>query len=300
VPDKVKVVFNGMTIEQPVSSLTGIAIPCLLGTGGRTPGKRMYEAIQGFFAGLEAEKKRVHPLEESFRKLEPPRADLPPSWFLEAAALWRATASLDPGNTFLFSQLEPKGWDWLKPAEGQRCKERLQQLCEGIAHPGTEEEVVLENAESANSAYYGDFQCMLQGQLDLVTSSCVWELKCYSQRDLGEDDRLQLAMYAYLWLCNENEPKQFKLLNVLSGQVLELVLTTVTADGSRAWVPERCEAVRAVARVLLENALLPQKAMGGSGVVSLHAEDRARFLGSGAGVASGGGGGGGSKRPRHG
>ena len=128
----------------------------------------------------------------------------------------------------------------------------------------------------------------------------MWELKCYSQRDLGEDDRLQLAMYAYLWLCNyENEPKQFKLLNVLSGQVQELVLTTVAADGTRAWLPERCAAVRAVAKVLLENTLLPQKALGGSDVVSRHAGDRARFLGS-AGGASGGGGGVGFKRQRDG
>ena len=266
----------------------------------------MYADMRGFFAGL-AEERRAHPLKECFHSLAQPCADAPPSWFLEAAALWRATASLDPGNNFLFFQLQLSGWAWLTAFQAKRCKERLQQLCEGFEQPATAEEVVLENQESASGAS-GDFECMLQGQLDLVTEKCVWELKC-SQSDLGESDRLQLAMYAYLYLCNAaNAPRQFKLLNVLSGQVLELVLTTVAADGSRAWDPARCAAVRQMARVLLENALLPQEPRGGDKVVSFHAGDRARFFGnsaaaggaSGSGGASGGGGGGGVKRPRQG
>ena len=66
---------------------------------------------------------------------------------------------------------------------------------------------------------------VLLGQVDAITDSCVWEIKC--EQDLDLDGFLQLAFYAYIWCAMypfAAPTKNFRLISAVSGEQWELEL----------------------------------------------------------------------------
>jgi hypothetical protein len=59
---------------------------------------------------------------------------------------------------------------------------------------------------------------------DLITETCVWELKCTTK--ISIEHMLQTCIYAWIWktIHPENE-KEFKLLNIRTGEILKLKAT---------------------------------------------------------------------------
>jgi hypothetical protein len=59
--------------------------------------------------------------------------------------------------------------------------------------------------------------------VDLITPTTVWEIKCTTKITI--DHQLQLIIYAWLWNVMEREPRNFKLLNIKSGEIWVLEAT---------------------------------------------------------------------------
>ena len=69
---------------------------------------------------------------------------------------------------------------------------------------------------------YGIIQ--LRGRLDAITTDCVWEFKCVDH--LSIEHKLQLVIYYWMWIeagmTDVYGNKKFSLINIKSGQILEL------------------------------------------------------------------------------
>jgi hypothetical protein len=72
--------------------------------------------------------------------------------------------------------------------------------------------------------YFKDTRFRFSAIIDLETSGTVWELKCTSE--ISIDHKLQVVIYEWLWnmIYPENK-KKFKLLNIKTGELLELNAT---------------------------------------------------------------------------
>jgi hypothetical protein len=59
--------------------------------------------------------------------------------------------------------------------------------------------------------------------VDLITPTTVWEIKCTTKITI--DHQLQLIIYAWLWNVMGRQPRDFKLLNIKSGEIWVLAAT---------------------------------------------------------------------------
>ena len=60
-------------------------------------------------------------------------------------------------------------------------------------------------------------------RVDAVTESTLWELKCTSKITL--EHKLQVIVYAWLWKILVNDNKNIRILNIKTGEVLQLEAT---------------------------------------------------------------------------
>ena len=292
VPDVVKVVVNGAVVEQSVSHITGIAIPTMLQVGqpstceagastssaggiGLTSAVyvQAYNELKAHYGSESCQNEGERWMRAKFRALPAPGMATPTAaWYLEVASLWYTVVSIESGFLFKHTQLEPTMWTWLSEEHASRCKERLHTFIVDHDHVDSAAEVVVETTVSCQGK-----ERQLQGQLDVVTPSCVWELKC-SRGDITDEHKLQLAMYAWLWRTErESSPRLFRILNVLSGEVWELALTVLQPSGARVWDETRIAALDRCARMLIENKLARKVPFDFSCIEAAHREDLERF-----------------------
>jgi hypothetical protein len=59
--------------------------------------------------------------------------------------------------------------------------------------------------------------------VDFITPTTLWEIKCTTKITI--DHQLQLIIYAWLWNVMGREPRDFKLLNIKSGEIWVLETT---------------------------------------------------------------------------
>jgi hypothetical protein len=115
-------------------------------------------------------------------------------------------------------------YDWLKSKELEKCLEILiKYLPKKTKY---ERDIVF---ESQNFPQYGTV--IINGRLDAYTDETVWEIKCVDSLEL--EHYLQLVVYAWLWRQAFLETKgnrNFKLLNIRTGQVSNLDTTSIYID----------------------------------------------------------------------
>jgi hypothetical protein len=69
------------------------------------------------------------------------------------------------------------------------------------------------------STEYGDFN--LYGRIDIMDSETVWEIKCTSEIKL--EHLIQLVVYAWIYTNSMSDNKKFKIINLISGEINELL-----------------------------------------------------------------------------
>jgi hypothetical protein len=75
--------------------------------------------------------------------------------------------------------------------------------------------------------HFDDMIFRFSARLDVVTETSMWELKCTSK--LGIEHQLQVIVYAWLWrilIGKEENPRQIKLFNIKTGEIMRLEATT--------------------------------------------------------------------------
>ena len=180
-----------------------------------------------------------------FNEMSTPRYSSPPSaeYFLKLAVTY--AAGLRRGFISKLTQL--KRFDWLPPADAQRCVDRLESavLMGGLskeAEVNKEPSSCYKSGEKDLSFEYvlsttlqteettAKYPVNFVGCVDIESPNILWEIKCLGG-DLETIHFLQLASYAWLWkrrqidLGNLNankSDKRFRLFNVLSGEAWEM------------------------------------------------------------------------------
>jgi len=115
-------------------------------------------------------------------------------------------------------------YDWLKSTEVEQCLEILQKYLPKKTK--YERDIIF---ESENFPKYGTV--IINGRLDAYNKDTVWEIKCVDSLQL--EHYLQLVVYAWLWrqaFLEEKGPRQFKILNIRTGQVDKLDTTSIYID----------------------------------------------------------------------
>lgn len=84
-----------------------------------------------------------------------------------------------------------------------------------------DDEELHKGIDIALAPYFPDnIRFRFTGIVDLVTDTCVWELKCTTEITI--DHKLQVAIYAWIWSLTNRPARDFKIMNILSGEVLVL------------------------------------------------------------------------------
>lgn len=202
-----------------VADLNGLAIPALLEARcGKGQGRcSMFEALEAAHAAHVSRQESMHKeVLKRFKQLRQPAAMQTVSHFLELAAVYQAGAGLARG--FVSQLMQLTKFDWLSESVAEQCMDRLEQAV-GSAHlPGAQFEYLLDHVFE-----WRDKNVHLQGLLDVVTSTTVWELKCV--RKLDDSHFLQLAIYAWLWQRTQEHrrgERDFNLFNVLTGEIWQI------------------------------------------------------------------------------
>ena len=223
---------------EDVSDLNGIAIPCIF-----------YDYfIEKYKKNTEEEQSNVNVLysivenclyemkenEHMFLKsqlnyLVP--EDKSPNDYLFLANLF---TSIREQLYFKLKQIKLIEYNWLSKKVLDQCKHRLD-TCIGmeyekvlptfevtIIHNSLEEEH--KNIDKELRPYFEEMdRFRFSAVVDTITEKTVWELKCTSITSI--DHKLQLIIYAWLWKVLEKPTKNFKLLNIKTGELYVLDAT---------------------------------------------------------------------------
>ena len=106
--------------------------------------------------------------------------------------------------------------DLLKTHIGKECIHQKPTIESNIIQYNTEDEYY--RIDELLKTYFGENQQFrFKARVDLITESSVWELKCTS--NISIDHLLQLVIYAWIWRMTRSEHKEFKILNIKTGEL---------------------------------------------------------------------------------
>ena len=220
-------------LYEDVSDLNGIAIPSIYYDllRGNTDGTNVLkEMIQ---ANLQEIKPGKHGfLKEAVAKL--PDVCSTPADYLYLANVYVA---VQEKLYFKLKQIECGDYNWLTVDIVNKCMTTLKTSIGPSATSEFEKQIIhhsleLEHAKIDAKLYehFGyETNFRFSARVDLLTNDTMWELKCTSNLTL--DHKLQVVIYAWLWrlLFDGDDPvnkKEYKLLNIRTGEILRLESTT--------------------------------------------------------------------------
>jgi hypothetical protein len=142
---------------------------------------------------------------------------------------------------FKLKQIRRTDYNWLTPKMVEMCKSRLDLVLhnecgDNFSLPLTEHTIIHHSLEELHEKidicllqHFTDtnlenFRFRFSAIVDLLTDNTLWELKCTSKINI--DHQLQVIIYAWLWRITEREPREFKILNIKTGEIWVLEATT--------------------------------------------------------------------------
>jgi hypothetical protein len=134
---------------------------------------------------------------------------------------------------FKLKQIEPDEYTWLTKENVNLCLKRLDShvLSECKQKIPIFEKVLIdysmekehEDIDEVLKPYFNNTMFRFSARVDAVTESTLWELKCTSKITL--EHKLQVVVYAWLWKILVNDDKNIRILNIKTGEVLQLEAT---------------------------------------------------------------------------
>jgi hypothetical protein len=135
---------------------------------------------------------------------------------------------------FKLKQIDKEEYTWLKRDTMIQCLKRLDlHVMSECKHKipifekvlidySMDQEHILLN-DHLRPFFDSPVEFRFSGRLDLVTEKTVWELKCTSK--ISIDHMLQVVIYAWLWKLLVSDDRDIRILNIKTGEVLELQAT---------------------------------------------------------------------------
>jgi hypothetical protein len=214
---------------EEISDINGIAIPCIYydyflkkGAGTRFS-STIYSVVENEMKYLKQQKRdknRVFEfLEQKLKNM--PRKCAHISDYLYLSNIYIA---LKEHLYFKLFQIAREDYTWLPPAT---IKQSYKVIREAL-HLGTDftvEQNILgyddEHDAFDRILHAADISLFrFAARVDLITEDTVWEIKCTG--DLSIEHLLQVIIYAWIWRVAGYSPKQFKILNIKTGEVRRL------------------------------------------------------------------------------
>jgi len=135
---------------------------------------------------------------------------------------------------FKLKQIEPDEYTWLNRENVIKCLKRLDThvLTECRHKIPVFEKVLIDNTmekehediDAILAPYFnGKTVFRFSARVDLVTENTLWELKCTSKITI--DHLLQVVIYAWLWKILVADDRNIRILNIKTGEVLQLNAT---------------------------------------------------------------------------
>lgn len=219
---------------EDVSDINGIAIPCIyyhhIQKRWKTPGqepnilKKMVENNMSDSKDYEHKylKEIIQNMPEKCTKI---------SDYLYASNIYIATQER---LYFKLKQIEPDEYTWLNRDKVIKCLKRLDtHVLNECRHKIPIFEKVLinntmdkehEGIDAILAPYFnGKTVFRFSARVDLVTENTLWELKCTSKITI--DHLLQVVIYAWLWKILVADDRNIRILNIKTGEVLQLNAT---------------------------------------------------------------------------
>lgn len=135
---------------------------------------------------------------------------------------------------FKVKQIESDEYNWITRENMIRCLKRLDShiLPECRKKIPIFEQVLIdcsmekehEDIDELLKPHFETTIFRFSARIDLVTESTLWELKCTSKITI--EHQLQVVIYAWLWKILVNDQRNFRILNIKTGEVLQLNATT--------------------------------------------------------------------------
>jgi hypothetical protein len=213
---------------EEISDLNGIAIPAMYydELTNRFTGENSNILLKIIQENLENMKAHEHTFLRNIVAELPDKSSQTIEDYLYLANIYVATQEK---LYFKLKQIDPTEYNWLSIAHFENCRDRLSEIIgkecsecprieETIVHPSMETEH--ERIDNALAPFFENKKFRFTARTDLITPTSVWEIKCTSK--LSTDHLLQVAIYAWLWTITKDEKKDFKILNVKTGEVLRL------------------------------------------------------------------------------
>jgi len=231
---------------EDISDLNGIAIPCIyydhiikkFDTTNTNSNNILYETIQTSL--LETRPNEYTYLKKIINE-ELPEECTTISDYLYLANIYVA---VQERLYFKLKQIDRDEYEWLTQPIVDRCVSRFDDIIgqENPTKPPLIEHMIIHHGMETETAklntillpYFQEKKdekeekqeivFRFSAKTDLITEKCVWELKCTSKITI--EHLLQVIIYAWIWRnIYPEEEKEFKILNIKSGEILKLEAT---------------------------------------------------------------------------
>jgi hypothetical protein len=217
-------------LYEGVSDLNGIAIPCMLYDQlynecfpeKENPGNALFNRIHMLL--LESRENEHTYIRGFVDKLPNPCKTIEDYLFLA-----NVLSSIEENLNYRLKQIDENDYDWLSYELVETCMERYKsvikdEMCEGslfeaekyIISPSMVGEQ--EQLNRVLSPHFVNIQFEFSGILDLITTKSVFEFKCTGSLTL--EHKIQLIFYAWVYNVINKEPREFKLYNVKTNELL--------------------------------------------------------------------------------
>lgn len=232
---------------EEISDINGIAIPCIyydyflkksaaagktvsMGGGGSGDGgissSTIYEVVENEMKYLRQQKRdknRVFEfLENKLKHI--PRKCAHISDYLYLSNIYIA---LKEHLYFKLFQIAREDYTWLPPATIKKSYKVIREAIQLGTDFSVEQNIIgydddHEDFDRLVRRGAADIPCVFRfaARVDLITADTVWEIKCTG--DLSLEHLLQVVIYAWIWRVAKYPPKQFKILNIKTGEVRRL------------------------------------------------------------------------------
>ncbi len=138
--------------------------------------------------------------------------------------------SIQESLYFKLKQIEYKDYVWLTDDIVNKCKTRMRNAismdCQNerpdIEHniiTATDDELHI-NIDAEIDQYIEDKKFRFTARADIITETTLWEIKCTTSTTT--DHLLQLAIYAWIFQMSSDVKKEYKLLNIITGEIYKM------------------------------------------------------------------------------
>ena len=222
---------------EDVSDLNGIAIPAMyydnimkkFQTNRELPNKNvLHKTIQGCL--LEMRENEHLYLKEMVKTL-PENCETIDDYLLLA----NIYVSIQERLYFKLKQIKRTEYNWISPSILEQCNKCLEDTigkeCEigGVSvekmithHSYEEQQKIIDRFLMPylieNNLEGTEFR--FTAIVDMITPKSIWEIKCTT--NITTDHQLQVVIYAWLWYVLDGEPKEFKIFNIKTGEIMLL------------------------------------------------------------------------------